>query len=163
MSNPHQNILDLSADLLTRAYEVHKEFAHDIPRYDDLVNLYEELRLTRNGLDRLEVLLNDSIRLRARVENMKSVRQGNLEDAEIKVSTQQKSPKNEFQSARDAGVSLNAKTISERRDLRQITEAFTEVKATVDIIKNFHYAMNGRRRDLDAAMKISTFVSAYER
>ena len=54
MSNqPYQNIIDVSADLITRAYAVRKEFTGDDAKYDDLVALYEDLRLLRNGLDRL--------------------------------------------------------------------------------------------------------------
>lgn len=41
-------------------------------------------------------------------------------------TTEQKNSKSEYHSAREAGISINAKTLVERKKLRQATEAFTE-------------------------------------
>lgn len=162
MTDVFKNIADVAADLITQAYTIRKEFVNDISSHNDIVFLYEELRKTRNGLDRLEVLLSDSMRLKALAETQKNKATWDVEDAEIRVS-EQKVPKADYQSARDAGVTLNAKTLTERKVLRKATEAFTEAQTAVDIIRNFHRGLDSRRRDIDLAMKATTFVSAYEK
>lgn len=162
MSNPYQTAIDAANEFIAQAYDVRKDFLDDIPPHDDVVALYEELRRTRNGLDRLDVLLGNSIRLKAKAENLKAKCAGDVEDAEIEVS-EQKSNKSDYQSARDSGVALNAKTIGQRRKLRQATEAYVEVLAAVDIIRGFYRNLDSRRLDLTSGLKIVSFISVYEK
>lgn len=163
MSNQaYQNIIDVSADLITRAYAVRKEFTGDDAKYDDLVALYEDLRLLRNGLDRLEVILSDSMRLKAKAEILKQRAVADVEDAEVE-AIGQKNPKSDFQSARESGIMMNTKTLTQRKVLRQASEAFVEASSAVDIVRNFHRGLDGKRSDIIAAMRSITFLSSYEK
>ena len=163
MANPHQNILDLLADYITRAYAVRKEFlGEELDANETVVELYDKMKQFRNGLDRLETILNDCLRLKAKVEIMKSVRQGEVEDAEVKVSQTSGKP-DKYQAARDRNIDINAKTIVERKALRQISEVVIEAHATVEVVRNMHRGLDSHRRDIETALRAYSVASSLER
>lgn len=165
MSSVYQGIYDTLSDLLIRAYDIRKEYAVTTEFSETLdtpVELYDKLKLCRNGLDRLEVILNDAIRLKARVDRLKIAKQGEVEDAEVKVVSTNSKAK-DYQAAVDRKIEVNAKTISERRALRQVTEVSVEAQATVEVIRNMHRGLDAHRNGLNSGLRAITVISSLER
>ena len=102
------------------------------------------------------------MRLKAKAEILKQRAVADVEDAEVE-AIGQKNPKSDFQSARESGIMMNTKTLTQRKVLRQASEAFVEASSAVDIVRNFHRGLDGKRSDIIAAMRSVTFLSSYEK
>lgn len=163
MGNPYQNILDTLSDSIVRAHHIRKGYmSEDATGQETALEIYEKMRLYRNGLDQLELILNACIRLKAKVDVIKATKAGEVEDAEIKiVDTSAKAEK--FQVARDRNIDINAKTIAERKALRQITEVAVEAQAAVDVVRNMHRGLDSAKRDLEVALRAITVITSLER
>lgn len=152
------------SDLLIQSTEIRNSYMQDdsvVAEIEDVGSLYKKFMEFRNGLDRLENLLNQAIRIKAKVDNMYAEACYNIEDAEVELVDKKKS--NDYQSSRDRSIEINAATITERRASRRLSKLLTEARATVQVISNHHKGLESSKRDLETRMRALSFISPYEK
>lgn len=151
-------ILEKLSEHITTAYEIRRTVSdHDMP--DDPEGLYEWLKRVRAAQDRVEFLLADVLLIRSRVERLKGLTAAEVEDAEIANTGRA----NDYTSARDRGIEINTKTLTQRKAHRTTTDAMIEAQAAVEIVRTYHRGIDGTRRDIDTRLRAITVISSLER
>jgi len=126
-----------------------------------------DLREVRGRQDRIEELLRNAVRLRARVQRAAQLTQHRLDDATDQAlhtnRTASVTPLGEYSSARERTAEANLATIDLRvaaRDAHQLAHRCDE---TVDVLRLTHRGLDGVRQDIHALLRASAFESHLER
>jgi len=156
-------LLSALSDILIQSTEIRNSYLEDdsvVGEIEDVGDLYLRFKQFRNGLDRIENLLNQSIRIKAKADNMYAESCYDIEDAEVQLVDKKTQ---DYQSSRDRSIEINAATITERRASRRLSKLLTEARATVQVISNHHKGLESSKRDLETRMRALSFISPYEK
>lgn len=166
MSETLADLLVQMAGSTTAALKVAAERAHaarevlkDGADLRSPADLHDRLLLCRHVTDQLEEEMAGLIMFMAKVNQAVADRKGEIEDAEIAA----KVPKEEFASARDKGVMLNAATISARIKLRKAERMQREMASTLEYVRTLHRGADSTRRDVETRLRAVTLTSHLER
>jgi hypothetical protein len=156
-------LLSALSDILIKSTEIRNSYMEDdsvVAEIEDVGNLYYKFKEFRNGIDRLEGLLNQAIRIKAKADNLYAESCYNIEDAEVELVGKKT---NDYQSSRDRNIEINAATITQRRASRKVEKLRTEARATVQVVGNHHRGLEGSRRDLEVRLRALSFISPLEK
>jgi len=153
----------LLTDNVSEAFEIRHTLSADSygKEIETPEALYDNLKSGRHVVDRLEYILVQTMLAKSRIDQMKAQCAAEVEDAEIDVSAQRAT--NDFTSARDRGIEVNTKTITQRRKLRKITELALQASSVLEAIKTMHRGADSYRRDIDTRLRAITISTALER
>lgn len=146
--------------VVTDAYEVRQTLTSDSYNGDTETpeSLYDALKYTRHVTDRLEHGLVQALLLKARIDKLNASARADVEDAEVSVSLS----RNDFVSSRERNIEVNAKTMSQRRIVRQTTDLLTDATSVVESVRVMHRGADSHRREIDTRLRAITLKTSLE-
>ena len=159
----YSRFLKLIAEHLTRAEEVRKtlslkDFAVETDSPESLIG---NLRRARAVVDNLEYILCAVLVLKTKADRFKAAASDAVEDAEVAVADP--GTRQDYVTARDRNIAVNAMTITQRRALRKATVLAVEAAAAVDIVRTMHRGADSHRRDIETRLRAVTLITTLER
>lgn len=151
------------SDIILKSTQIRNSYMGEddvVAEIEDVESLYRKFVRFRNGLDQVEQLLNNAIRIKSKVDNMYAQSCYAIEDAEVELVTKKT---NDYQSSRDRNIEVNAATITQRRASRRLKDIQTEARATVQVVTNHHKGLESSKADLQTRLRALSFISSYEK
>lgn len=128
--------------------------------------LLDSLYDIRGRLDRVEEILTQALRLRARVRAAATSAEALAEEAWDRAAQrgrQQPIARDDYSSGRERTAEANLATLDQRRAARTAAELAAYVDAQVDTLRTLHRGLDGVRHDLLAVIRALAFESHLER
>ncbi len=165
MADPKTDIGPFLDDAVTEAIKLRADAG--LAGTLDPVELSATLRDVRGRQDRIEELLRNTMRLRARIQRAAQLKQHALDDATDTALHERRgaavTPGGEFSSARERTAEANLVTIDLRfaaRDAQQLAHRCDEA---VEVLRLTHRGLDGVRQDVHALLRATAFESHLER
>lgn len=131
---------------------------------DSPAELHQSLLHVRSNLDRLERILADLMRMRARVANLEADHQAAFDDAWNKaVGSASLGRGFDDPAPRERYAAYSDKTTTEQFELRRTQRAVRDIQVVLEIVRTYHRGLDSLRRDIGTRMSILTFESSLER
>ena len=158
-----EKLRKLLTDNVTEAFEIRSLLTADSygKEIQTPESLYENLKSGSHVVDRLEHIFVQTMLAKSQIDRLKAQYAAEVEDAEIAVSAQRGI--NDFTSARDRGIEVNSKTITQRRKLRKINDLALQASSVLEAIKTMHRGADSYRRDIDTRLRAITLSTSLER
>lgn len=116
-------------------------------------DLHNRLLDCRAALDRVEEILTDLSRLKAKTAQAVSERQDLYDDRYAQVATAP-SGHAEYSTGKEREAKYSLSLMDEQLNLRKAVRMDSELGAAVDYVKTLYWGLNGVRNDLDSRIRL---------
>lgn len=158
-SDAYLRSLGESAEIVFNARQAVVDLAKSDTTETPLQDIYERLLTTRRYVDAIEHQLVLCVLARSRVDRLKILAEGEVEDAEIAGAA---GVRKDFESARDRGIEINSRTMEQRRALRRAQAASDEAFSVVRAVQEMHRGADSYRRELEVRIRTVTMLSSLD-